>query len=303
MSVKKFYNLVFLATILLFSLCACKEEDDLKFNHKFHIDEAGAKCADCHAAGKDGKMGNPSMDKCGECHEIEMDKPSEKCLKCHSVESSKKDYAVVMKSYQKGESYKDVKFKHEYHDGVDCNTCHKGIDKNASLKDIAWPTMKTCYECHNGKDAPSDCEICHTHLTKEKAPENHHGDWAKLHGIESRFNKNCEYCHDNNKNFCRDCHLTNKPKDHIANWKTTQHGIEATHDRRLCATCHTASYCADCHQSQKPISHARGDWMAYTRENGHAEAAHHNFRSCNVCHNQSECIHCHNTIILRNRKR
>jgi uncharacterized paraquat-inducible protein A len=50
------------------------------------------------------------------------------------------------------------------------------------------------------------------------------------------------------------------------------------------------------------VSHARADWMTYTRENGHAEAAHHNFRSCNVCHTQAECARCHNTMILRQKK-
>lgn len=296
-NVLKISGLVLVAlTIILFG---CKKETDLKFSHKLHVAENEIACEDCHAAGEEGKMANPSMDKCGECHEIDMDNPSDDCLMCHSPQSAENEYAVGEAVQEKPESYHDLVFSHEFHEGVDCSSCHEGLEEGESLSQIEWPEMPTCQKCHNGDEAPASCETCHEKIRKEVPPESHHGDWEMHHGIESRFESTCQYCHENQDRFCQDCHRTQKPKDHIFNWKTTQHGIEATHDRRLCGTCHTASYCSDCHRSQKPISHKRGDWTAFTRENGHAEEAKRNFRSCNVCHSSDECMQCHKNIVLR----
>ncbi len=298
---KKVSVIFYVGTILLFcvAISGCKKEDtNLKFNHELHIVDNEMACSDCHEMTKDGKMGNPSMDKCAECHDIDVDHPSEECLQCHSVKSASNDYTVEDSTPELPKSYADVTFSHEVHEGIDCDTCHKGMNKDVTLQEIQWPTMKTCQQCHNGDDAPKECDTCHSRLRKDVPPPSHEGDWAEHHGFESRFDKSCRYCHES-KQFCQDCHQTHKPKDHIFNWKTTQHGEEATHDRRLCAVCHPASYCSDCHRSQKPVSHARADWMAYTRENGHAEAAKHNFRSCNVCHTTADCNECHQNIILR----
>ncbi len=291
----------FLAVFAFVQSGCKKEEGSLKFNHQLHVVDNEMQCTDCHEAGKDGKMTDPDMDKCSECHDIDMEHPSDDCLQCHTLKGSYNDYAVEEAVPEKPKGYWDVTFTHEAHDGVaECSDCHEGIDKQESLQDIEWPEMTRCQECHNGDDAPSECATCHKKLRKEVAPPSHHGDWAEHHGFESRFDKSCRCCHEE-KNFCQDCHQTKKPRDHIFNWKTTQHGQDATHDRRLCAVCHTASYCSDCHRSQKPVSHARADWMAYTRENGHAEAAHHNFRSCNVCHTRSDCDKCHHNMVLRHK--
>ncbi|UKL14215.1 cytochrome c3 family protein [Dissulfurimicrobium hydrothermale] len=296
----KFLLIILVLIGLLLLLPGCKkEETNLKFNHKLHVIDNQMACATCHASGEKGKLQNPGMDKCSECHEIDTDHPSEKCLLCHSVKSAAHDYEVSESVPEKPKSYKDLKFSHEYHEGVECNTCHKGIDKQDSLSQIEWPDMFVCKRCHNGKEAPITCEVCHEKIRKDIAPESHHGDWTMHHGLESRFDRSCQFCHENQERFCQDCHRTQKPKDHIFNWKTTQHGEEATHDRRLCTTCHTASYCSDCHRSEQPISHRRADWMALSRENGHAEEARRNFRSCNVCHETSECMKCHQSIILR----
>ena len=292
--------LMFLAVLVL---AGCKEEDaKLVFNHELHVVDNEMSCDTCHAAGDDGKMENPSMDTCSECHEIDVDNPSDDCLQCHTVKGVKEDYDTSESVPEVPESYEDVIFSHEFHDGIECSECHEGIDRAGELSDLKWPGMTTCQKCHNGDDAPSECSACHKVLNEEKAPESHEGDWAVRHGRESRFTNTCTYCHGKDKKFCQDCHQTKKPKDHIFNWKTTQHGEEATHNRNLCNTCHVASYCADCHHSQKPVSHARANWMTYTRENGHAEEAYRNFRSCNVCHTQGDCQQCHQTIQLRRKK-
>ncbi|NPA49937.1 MAG: hypothetical protein GXO20_08140 [Thermodesulfobacteria bacterium] len=289
-------KLVFILLALAFIVVvSCKQETGIKFNHKFHIEENDMSCEDCHTL-TDGKMSLPSMDKCSECHDIDVDNPSEECLLCHTPQSAKEDYSIEQKALPK--SYADVTFSHEFHEGIECNSCHKGIENSTDLKSITVPKMPVCLECHNDEEAPKSCDTCHKEIRKDVPPASHKGDWAQWHGKEADFDKAvCLYCHQ--KNMCSNCHQTQKPRDHLTFvWKTEDHGVEATHDRRKCAECHTAGYCSDCHR-QKPPSHKRGDWMAFDRHNGHAEAARRNFRSCKVCHETAECAKCHQTIIMR----
>jgi hypothetical protein len=300
---KGYLIIITLAISFGLALTGCKrEEGSLKFNHELHVQDNEMACSDCHAAKDDGTMENPSMDKCGECHDIDMENPSDDCLLCHTLKSYRNDYAVEEDSApEKPESYQDLIFGHDIHEGIECSTCHGDVQDQDKMSELEWPDMFTCKECHNGDDAPIECSACHEHISKEKAPESHLGDWAMMHGPASRTDRSCGFCHENKDTFCVECHQTQKPRDHIFNWKTTQHGQDATHDRRLCAVCHPASYCADCHRSQKPVSHARANWMSYTRENGHAEEAYRNFRSCNVCHSTGDCNECHQNIPMRKR--
>lgn len=288
--------LLILMVLAGFYLYACKKPVDIKFSHQLHVQENELSCDQCHPKEEGGTMGLPTMDTCAECHEIEVDNPSEKCLLCHTPESASKDYEVAPKA--KPLSYADVTFDHEVHEEVECHTCHKGIETSQKLAQIEFPTMLTCTQCHNGEEAPAECETCHQKIRKDRAPLNHKGDWAFLHGREARMeDRVCRYCHQ--KNLCQECHQQEAPRDHRTFvWKLEEHGQEATHDRRRCVACHTAGFCSDCHRL-KPPSHKRGDWLVFDKNTGHAQAARRNIRSCKVCHETSECIECHSTIILR----
>jgi len=300
---KRIYSLTTIfamAAMIMLAITACKKEElELKFNHQLHVVDNEMECSQCHTPKEDGTMSDPSMDKCAECHDIDVDNPSEECLLCHSIKSAKNDYSIEKAVPEKPKGYRDLIFNHEAHEDVECSVCHGDMTKMEELSEIEWPDMFKCKKCHDGDEAPIDCEVCHKVVRKEIAPENHHGDWAMQHGLVSRTDRSCQFCHGTEKRFCQECHQTQKPRDHIFNWKTTQHGQEATHNRRLCAVCHNSSFCVDCHRTKRPISHSRGDWMAFTRENGHAEEARLNFRSCNVCHTTQECSRCHQRIILR----
>ncbi|HIE06509.1 MAG TPA: hypothetical protein EYP64_00535 [Desulfarculaceae bacterium] len=277
-------------------LGACKDSSvGLKFSHKLHIEEQEATCDQCHMTDDDGNRLAATMDQCGECHDINTDEPSEDCLVCHTPQSAAKDYEI--EKLEKPERFADLIFSHEVHSDFKCEECHQAIAKEKGLS--SGPSMPLCLKCHKEQDSPQDCESCHEEIRLEKEPESHSKDWEAQHGFASNLDTSCNYCHPNRQAFCEKCHRTEKPKDHIFSWKTTGHGVEATHDRRLCANCHDAGYCTDCHKRQKPVSHFRGNWMSYQRENGHGEAAHRNFRSCNVCHETGECMKCHKGIILR----
>ena len=292
---RPFLWFILVVAALSFLVVACKKETGLKFNHQLHVVENEMSCEDCHAM-QDGQMTMPDMDKCSECHDIDIDNPSEECLTCHTRESAENEYEV--KTSPKPLSYQDVQFSHEYHEGIDCEECHLGIKESKKLTSLEKPRMPVCLKCHNGEEAPESCDTCHEKIRKDVPPTSHKGDWAQWHGKEAQMDRQvCYYCHQ--KNMCQTCHQTVKPKDHLTFvWKTEDHGIEATHDRRKCAECHVSGFCSDCHR-QKPPSHKRGDWLAFDRNNGHALAARRNFRSCKVCHETNECSKCHQTIILR----
>ncbi len=300
----KLYKILSVLFVLaIFSFTGCKKPIDLKFNHKLHVVENEIGCDECHKMDDNGKMQNPDMDKCSDCHDIgDVDNPTKDCLMCHTVKSAKNDYEVEYTVGPKPKSYEDLIFTHEPHEDYKCSVCHKGLDNTKSLQKISWPRMDVCKKCHDGDTAPISCDTCHTKIRKEIPPESHKKDWESRHGLESKFDDSCRFCHDpdfkKNGRFCQDCHQTKKPKDHIFNWKTSQHGMEAIKDRRKCAVCHVASFCSDCHKSQKPLSHKRADWVRFKPEPGHAEEAMKNFRSCNVCHTTSECNECHTNMIM-----
>ena len=51
----------------------------ISFSHRYHIDEVGASCLDCHANYK-----KPTMEICSQCHEgTGPDMPVIECMKCH----------------------------------------------------------------------------------------------------------------------------------------------------------------------------------------------------------------------------
>lgn len=293
-------KVLYLAGLSLFfaltlTVSGCKVESGLKFSHKFHVVEQEVTCQECHVAGEEGNYESPSMDNCKECHEIDEDNPSEECLLCHTVKGAKNDYEVKQQPKPKGND--DLIFAHEVHSDYQCSTCHTTIADDGALGD--GPKMTLCLDCHKKEDGPQECSECHKEITAEKAPESHAQDWESRHGQASRLDTSCVYCHSDRQAFCEKCHRTQKPRDHVFGWKIGGHGMEAGHNRRLCATCHDAGYCVDCHRSEKPISHSSANWMSYSRENGHGEAAMRNFRSCNVCHETGQCMQCHNSIILR----
>ncbi len=294
---------LFFIGLIFISFSSCKKNTDLKFSHKLHVIDNEIECSECHKMDDNGNMSNPTMDTCSDCHDIgDVDNPTKDCLKCHTLQGAKKDYEVENTVKPKPKSYADLIFTHDPHTDYKCSRCHKGIEKAKKLTSISWPSMDTCKQCHNGDTAPIECDTCHKKIRKNIPPESHKKDWERRHGIESKYDHSCRFCHDpefkKSGRFCQDCHQTKKPKDHIFNWKTSQHGIEAIHDRKKCAVCHTASFCSDCHHSQKPISHKRADWVRFKPEPGHAEAAKRNIRSCAVCHTTDECLKCHENIIL-----
>ena len=87
----KYYILIFIIGILYFSLSAfsfssevdSSNKDIIKFTHKFHLEQE-LECTDCHTEVESSvdlsKRLVPTMESCGNCHDIEDE---EECSTCH----------------------------------------------------------------------------------------------------------------------------------------------------------------------------------------------------------------------------
>jgi hypothetical protein len=215
-----------------------------------------------------------------------------------------------------------VEFTHAPHqeNGVECSTCHAGIEKATSLTERHLPDSKVCADCHEGYDAPkpgapepritfshaghlplvqNKCETCH-----KKLPEM--GEPRYVPPMET-----CTGCHKHQQDFtqgrCRPCHVDlkgyfpTKAYSHGGDWLRL-HGPAARPSAESCASCHDQTYCAECHASTTTAARPsviypeevkrdfihRGDYVSRHYVDAAADPA-----SCRRCHGQKFCEACH----------
>ena len=265
----------------------------IKFSHKTHADVGD--CTTCHDAVQTSKSLKdkvlPNHDVCQNCHDVNDDK---KCTTCHYQDEF--EPLVQKKS--------ELIFDHSFHlkqQKLKCNDCHKGINEVDYAEDApnGFPSMETCYSCHNNKStATNTCSACHT-STADLLPQSHKSaSFIHTHKFAAReINSNCAMCHDNTT--CQDCHTStnvitenNTSKNFFAPYSPSQpttgakqqkitrvhglnyqftHGIDAMGKITECQSCHQIdTFCANCHQGKNadysmggiaPLSHLKPDFM------------------------------------------
>ena len=293
----------------------------IKFDHKFHVTDAGIACQDCHTKATNSESAkdnlNPTMDDCAACHDVKDEK---NCNLCH--------YDGVYKKFKTPKT--ELIFSHKHHivdEKMQCMDCHKDLDKVKFSKESAagFPNMETCYSCHNMQKASNNCESCHSNLTNLK-PQNHlKVNFLNEHTVTDASNSknNCMMCHSDN--FCQVCHSPvgfngNNSKDnfyapyytkegavridradlqklttmHTLNYKFT-HGLDANQKSFECKTCHDVqNFCVQCHQDGgelitgfTPTSHQIPNFTTIGVNTGgglHSELARKDIESCQSCH-------------------
>jgi predicted CXXCH cytochrome family protein len=253
-------------------------KSSLIFSHEFHVVEQEIECSSCHVSIESSNQASdknlPTMDECGNCHDIEDD---ESCGMCH------KDADEPMEIEN---PIRELIFSHQNHTqmDIDCNQCHSKVNTSSKPNIENLPEMGVCFQCHDNSKASKDCIICHSsglsladihpvswlynhesrassepdwcaqcHDTQSDCISCHRGDnligsihdlnYFFTHGLDARSNNiTCQKCH-NNKNFCVTCHEQNMrmPLNHSRiNWQTV-HGMEAKQDIENCASCHESS--------------------------------------------------------------
>jgi hypothetical protein len=272
------------------------KKSDLIFSHKFHVEEVGSGCTDCHDPAEESEKATdnllPAEETCLACH----DQSETSCDFCHSSKDPGKSFYRIQST--------SFKFSHKNHiqKGKDCLTCHKGIENKTRVSEKLLTVPRSiCLECHENVDYsenPDNCYLCHEKTISLK-PADHHVNWNKEHGIVSEGDRNnCNHCHQ--KNYCLSCHEGDN-LDHLIhplNFRNN-HGIFATGNKDNCMTCHqTNAFCQDCHliQMVRPKNHYLSSWI--TSGGGkHAIDAMADFDKCVSCHDDMNsdlvCIVCH----------
>lgn len=290
----------------------------LKFSHKTHVEGASIACADCHAAAKSALASDnlrPNHDNCSSCHEDQL---ANDCGYCH-VDPENIEAAPA--------PVRDLLFSHQQHvdmKGVECATCHHGVETAEDATGLHLPVMTTCTACHNERQATNQCEACHTNFTQLLPPDHLEANFRKEHRQLTRLGEletSCATCH--TQSFCAECHdaaavlrfgkgmMMSDPtprvfpgntaaplalqKVHDLNYRFT-HGIDAKTKASDCATCHAVQdFCVECHQAGdnstgrgfKPAWHLGVGFSTIGVGSGggrHAEIARRDIESCVACH-------------------
>ena len=198
----------------------------------------------------------------------------------------------------------NLKFKHEKHQTLSCETCHTEILQSQKTADRNLPEESNCKKCHGDKirvsvnesGTEAKCGFCHNDydpLNKSR-PSRVFWPQARIEFSHAKHIKNglkCDKCHlsmSSNKNR----HL---PKE------------------KLCLECHNHlkinNKCAKCHESL-PSGQLRTDFdgvylvpldgkLDHQRDwdKRHVAEAKFDEAACKTCHQQNFCNKCHDGIM------
>ncbi|MDA1264963.1 MAG: hypothetical protein O2816_07790 [Planctomycetota bacterium] len=262
-------------------------ERELSFSHRVHVLDQGMGCAACHEdAWGEERPGWPWQDTCLACHDgIDAESPEERRIEvAFPIDAEGR---LLFEAH--GRLSDEVVFSHLAHidAGVDCASCHVGIDAAERVGPELGVNMAACMSCHEEREQPNECATCHTEIDVNWLPPNHTHDWERLHGHASRLcagdlPSECSTCH--TERSCADCHLVTPPKSHDHTFRTRTHGFLASLDRDSCSTCHESDSCAQCHFSTTPRSHSSPTFGGSVST--HCLGCHLPVEDngCNVCH-------------------
>jgi hypothetical protein len=284
-------------------------------------------CAVCHPKAAASRWASerlvPTMERCARCHEAARDvrigtSVGDACRVCHTRLA--KGARPIRGDYPRP----NIRFSHVAHDGrVTCKACHpRAAAKLPRGAGADAPTMERCYRCHEGRPEAAECRVCHivqrdgrlvidiggTRLLPPawlKGPS-HGPRWVERHapaaGADSRF---CASCHQ--ESFCQDCHTGKlRPRNvHPGDWLTA-HGVSTRLDNPRCRGCHRKqSFCITCHRragvapDSPARSGARGGSGRYHKEMETSRLmrrARHDVTACVACHSEGSCVTCHTTV-------
>lgn len=267
-----------------------KSESALIFNHKFHIENSGMSCQDCHQGFEEvdyswqAENPHPEMADCYSCHN-ETSVATNACEACHTSTVN-----LVPQSHKSANFITAHKFSAERmdancvmcHNNNSCEECHVGttmITEGNTADDFYQP-----YYPSNFTDGVEQQAINRVHSL----------DYRFSHGIDARGKTvECQTCH-NIDTFCSSCHQADNsdfalsgvlPMSHLEpNFFTIgvgtgggEHAILAKRDIESCASCHDTNgadpTCITCHldtdgiEGTNPKTHPsnfmrdeNGDW-------------------------------------------
>lgn len=249
---------------------------DIIFSHPLHVTDQGIECTTCHTgiassiAATDRNL--PSMDACGECHDVTDEK---NCGQCHRNPDNPS--AAV-------ETKLSVLFNHKRHldNKIECRSCHVSTEANAATPfNPTIPGKPLCMNCHDGVRASWDCDLCHA--GKTSLAEIHPTGWRHQHAEQATLKPDwCRTCHQQEV-YCVGCHRGDNQTGsiHDLNYRFT-HGLDAQGKEADCSRCHDRrAFCDDCHvrENRMPLSHSHLTWKTE-----HGPEARADIENCASCH-------------------
>ncbi len=132
----------------------------IAFTHQVHL-QKGLQCTYCHAGvdqGPDARI--PGVSLCMTCHQtIATNKPEIQKIKAYRDRGEDVPWQRVYGF----EPSAHVRFNHapHIHAGVDCAVCHGNMTTQTVAVRKIDHTMGFCMDCHQQKNASTDCVTCH----------------------------------------------------------------------------------------------------------------------------------------------
>lgn len=129
------------------------------FDHRVHVTDYGLDCQLCHAYARRGPVaGLPPVARCAGCHRfVAAESPAVESLMARFEAGEPLAWTRVhrLPDY--------VRFTHKRHvrAGVACRTCHGDVGAMRTVEQVAPLTMGWCVGCHEQRQAPDDCLVCH----------------------------------------------------------------------------------------------------------------------------------------------
>ncbi len=133
----------------------------IAFNHSKHL-ASGMSCTDCHVGAEAQAHATlPTLATCLTCHENALTESSEE-KKLRAFAAAKTELAWNPLTRVPAHVY----FSHRRHvqiAGLKCAECHGAMEKlTAPPQKLFRPlTMDNCLQCHQQKQARTDCNDCH----------------------------------------------------------------------------------------------------------------------------------------------
>jgi hypothetical protein len=202
---------------------------------------------------------------------------SETCVECHGEEIER-----IL-------TVDNISVRHETcaAEGAWCTDCHSTAGHGEATARVRYPTMDRCVGCHDGADAPDECDVCHSGQREERHTDagvwavTHGENWESTHGMGALGS--CRVCHPTDD--CGRCHYQ---QPHPDDWPA-RHGGAALAEESVeesCLDCHVQSYCDSCHGLEMPHP-------PYWRPQHMEEAEDMRDEACLVCHSAADCSDCH----------
>ena len=167
--------------------------------------------------------------------------------------------------------------------GMVCERCHPevGHESLETPGKVTGSVMDTCLSCHDGTEAPADCDVCHMHAPLDSATE--------VAGSANPTPTTCDGCHSPaTERDCIDCHGLELP--HPDGFMAT-HAGRANNEPGLCGRCHeglTATSGCVCHGGQENVHGTFEAWFPRHGPSARITGA----GGCN-CHTVNFCGYCH----------